>query len=98
MVEYGLQVKDLSGNVILKITDRLTRFVGSLSTGISNGSFTIPNPGNGNVFFAVIPSGENGISAFPPAVSRSGNTISWSFQPNIPSAQRVSSRVTYGVY
>lgn len=99
MAEYGLQVKDIYGRVIVKITDRLTRFVGSFQTGITNGSFNIPNPGNGGVFFVVQPiASAPTYTNKPPEIGLSGNTITWTWVSTVPNAERTAVNILYGIY
>lgn len=99
MADYGLQVKDLAGNVILKITDRLTRLVGSVNTGIANGSLAIPNPGNGAVFFVIQPISGTVLSTnTAPVVTLSGSTLTWTFPAGTANSSRVAALILYGVY
>ena len=96
---YGLEIRNPNnGAVILRITDRLTRVIGSFDTGTQSGSFAVPLLGSGAQTFATI---EPGVTSYPvnqvlPQLAINGNIISWTFDNR--TENRVSCRVTYGVY
>lgn len=98
MAEYGLQIKNLAGQVILRITDRVTRLLGSLETGTNSGSFAVPLPDGGSVFIIVDTTNGSAYSdgAVFPVITISGNVITWTFDNR--TTGRVSLRLTYGIY
>lgn len=80
-MSYGLQVRDNSGNVILSVTERITRllYYGYAYAG-QNGEVTISGiSGIGTVQFA-IPVDSN---KCPHTVYKDGNTIKWEAQSEI---------------
>lgn len=98
-MSYGLQVKNPNnGKVILTVTDRLTRLLGSFDTGKSNGSFNVPALDNSSAFFIAETTNQDPYDyGERPTVSISGNTISWSYyQPGVQTNSEM--RITYGVY
>jgi len=98
MSEYGLRCRNPNnGAIILEITDRLSREVGSVYTGTSPGSFTVPMSIPGDVYFYVS-SGTN--IWLMPEVVLSGRTISWSWAGASGSAvpSRAAATIVYGVY
>lgn len=93
---YGLRQWDANGNLILDISDRITRYVGQFNTGTSNGSF---NTGltEGSIWFSKIfftDAGRLGASA---DVFVSGNTITWNFDAVLNGYQQ-NCLILYGVY
>jgi hypothetical protein len=97
----GLQVFDAGGTVVLDVTDRLTRVLGSFSTGTTSGSITDNNLASGTPWFvaAMSPSQfDNGYAAptvgAPYAISFTSNSISWTFG----TGTATSIQITYGVF
>lgn len=92
MADYGLIIRDPStGNVLLSLTNRITRMVGIQSTGAGAGSIQVPSSISGDVWYApfVFPP----IAIFQtqtPKITLSGRTISWTANSNAIFA--------YGVY
>lgn len=77
----GLVLRNIDGSVKLDMTGRISQTTGSVVTGTSNGSATIPAPPAGKTaFFVVVPlvdlSREKGKK---PGVTLSGTTLSWVF-------------------
>lgn len=92
---YGLRVRDSAGNIKVDITDRLTRVVGSQSTGTSAGSLIVS--GQGDVWYTILDAvPTNGSGNMPPQVSLSGNVISWSWPTTSYGVRAVT--IIYGVY
>ncbi|PNQ53659.1 hypothetical protein C1141_20095, partial [Vibrio agarivorans] len=54
-MNFGLRVNDANGNETFSIADRITRYVGTISTGTADGSFDVPPSSSGNDvwFFSV---------------------------------------------
>lgn len=94
---FGLRVRDAeTGNITLEVTDRLTRQLGVIETGVSNGSVTDPGLSLGQPFFVVIDPYSNLWTNYTrPIPSVSGNTLFWNF-PDIYGF-RVSVKILYGV-
>ncbi|MDR5774920.1 MULTISPECIES: hypothetical protein [unclassified Caballeronia] len=91
---YGLRCRDASGNITVDITDRLTRVIGTFSTGGSDGSFTVNV--TGSVWFMVLDDSQYSRTVLAPIVTLSGNTISWTFPSTTYGTRAVT--VMYGVY
>jgi len=102
MATYGLRVRDASGNVLVDISTRILRLVGTVQTGTTNGSITVPDDASGTVFFMLTGqdrSVTNSGYAEIPKVTLSGRTISWTFSGSTtPSSGRISSLIVYGVH
>ncbi|WP_303638827.1 hypothetical protein [Stenotrophomonas tuberculopleuritidis] len=90
----GLIAWDAQGRQILNLTDRLSRIIGDVNTGTSNGSISVPGFSTGDRFVIVLP--VTGIT-LPPAVLSSGTTLAWSFD-SIPAEYRRACTIFYGVY
>jgi hypothetical protein len=94
----GLQVFNSSGVLIVDMTDRLTRTIGEIDTGVSNGSFIDPYLSTGTPWFFTLPSFDGfSVVDAPCSITISGNTISWIFDLS-DGAVASSRKIIYGVY
>jgi len=93
---YGFRARDAAGNITVEYVDRLTRVLGTVETGTSNGSIIIP-PADGTPFYALAGAAGLGVGIIYPTVSLSGRTLSWSFNFGASSWWR-SVTIVYGVY
>lgn len=93
----GLQVWDANGVLTLDITTRLTRLVGSITTGVVDGSYTIPFE-TGSPFIVVMDNSQI-YTRRGPGVWLEGYIIRWAFStsPRAPTP-RVSYTIKYGYY
>jgi len=84
MPDYGLRVKDALGNVVLTITDKITRFRYSnvVSSGVSGNTTLSDISGLSTVEFGIGLDTTVGTDV-PHLVSRSGTTISWAYNDGI---------------
>lgn len=90
----GLQVWDASGNLIADVTEYFGKVLGvaSISAGV-NGSVTNAGFAIGTPFWFL-----TALTSFPaevPNITRSGNTLSWSFVAGQPA---YDCRLVYGVW
>lgn len=94
----GLRIFDAEGNLDVDITTRLTKQLGIISTGVSDGSFNMNNPSLPNSSYWFICLDAFSPSAFnrPPEVNISGSSIIWTFH-GVASGERRSIQVMYGV-
>lgn len=94
---YGLRVWDAAGNLTLDTSTRLGRVLGFVEVS-ANGSLTVPEFDQGQGFARVNTTGNdigpNAQYGWPPSVSISGTTLSWSY----PSTTRGPAIIVYGVY
>lgn len=74
-MSYGLEVYDASGNVILTVTDRITRLLGT-ATFNASGSVTDARFADGTPWWFVQPTTSSGNES--PDITFSGTTLSWS--------------------
>lgn len=92
----GLQCWDANGNLILDVTDRLTRVLGEVYTGTSGSGTIIDNNFlNGTPWYISTPS----VRTYDPQslqVVITGNTLTWSFTQT--NSWQKSHRIMYGVY
>jgi hypothetical protein len=97
----GLRVRDrTTGQVIVEYTDRMTRIVGSFSTGTAAGSVTVDlSLGTGWAAVMEVPPTNPNIANYYryPRVTVTGNIISWDF-PGDSSWTILSCVVLYGVH
>lgn len=92
----GLQCWDASGNMTLDITDRLTRYLGEVYTGTTDGSITDVNLSTGTPWFVMRDTSNfESFNEAPCTLSISGNTISWTFGST---GARTNKKIIYGVY
>lgn len=89
----GLEVYDANGVLVIGITDRLQRVLGSVYTGTGAGSLTVPGFASGVPFYFVRRDGNlDSINTLQPKnVTVQGNTLSWS-------ADGQALTILYGVY
>lgn len=93
----GLQIWDGAGNIQLDVTTRLTRLEGSISTGVSDGSFVMPSS-SGTPFIVVMDNSQV-YNRRGPGVWLDGNVIRWAFSTSIwAPSPRISYTVKYGFY
>jgi len=91
----GLKVWDGAGNVVLDISDRLSRALGSFSVGSnaapSSGSFSVPGLTTGTFWY--IDGAQTVVLGESVRCSVSGSTLSWS-----ATVLSVPHTIHYGVY
>ena len=98
----GLQCWDASGNLVLDVTDRLTRILGEVGTGTTSGSVNDANFATGTPWFFVRDNSpqtfdESGIATnYPCRIWIDGNTLNWEFSTS--TAYPISRNILYGVY
>lgn len=94
----GLRVRDLSGNILVEYTDRLTRIRGAIGTGTVDGSVTIPATGAVGYWFQVRDVAPVDTSSVAASISISANVIRWTFANTPDGATRRSVDIIYGEY
>lgn len=93
----GLRIRDPNtGQVIVDITDRLTKVVGVTSTGTSNGSISPPAFSQGTPFFCVLSPPLDFESYVYPTLYVDGNRIRWEFTDYYLPNESVD--FVYGIY
>ena len=91
----GFQTFDAAGNLLIDITTRLTRLIGSTTiTAGSTGSVTVPDATQGTIWYAFQTANGN---RYTPLISLSSATISWSPRTGFPGGP-VDVIMLYGVY
>lgn len=92
----GLEVYDVSGRPVVRLTDRLGAIVGVFNTGTSAGSVSVPGLARGSPFYVIQTGWSSSVGASNlPQISISGTTVSWSI-PYPGDTQAVT--VYVGVY
>jgi hypothetical protein len=99
----GIQCWDASGNLVVDITSRLSRVIGSAPVGPGNTpSVTDARLAGGAVWFAFQPSqiwGFINMDVSRPIFSVSGNTISWTYSAGAGVNNiQIKGTLFYGVY
>ena len=74
---FGLEVYDTSGNTIFSTSDRLARFLGSVTTNASNGNINIAEFSQGTPFGIFMPTATGDF--FSPRIYFSGTTMFWEY-------------------
>lgn len=91
----GLQTWDAQGNLIIDITTRLSKLVGSVEVN-EPGSIAVAVPDGNELWATLLLHGWPDLSAQNfPSVTISGNVLSWAYAG---SANRVTATMLYGVY
>jgi len=95
----GFRVRNPNtGAIMLDITDRITRTMGTFETGVVDGSFQITDGVGGQAWLSVLSDLAVTSGTATPEVTLSGNTISWSFRQFPWTQGRRSVLVIYGTY
>lgn len=92
----GLETYGPNGATLVSYTSRIGRQLGSLMTGTSNNSVSIPALAQGVAWIATLSPGSGGEIQSTPSISLSGTTISWTFVAGVPGERR-SVKIVYGV-
>lgn len=96
----GVRIRNSdTGKIVLDITDRLTRILGSVNTGTNPGSIVVPEFAQGSpwYYFAGVGRSSPFDNGNKPIVTISGNTLSWAFT-NFSGRTRYADTIIYGLY
>nr|WHT11554.1 module 1 specificity determinant [Pseudomonas aeruginosa]WHT11951.1 module 1 specificity determinant [Pseudomonas aeruginosa] len=94
----GLQIWDANGNLTTDTATRVGTILGSVESGTSPGSISVPDLSLGNPFCYVLTGASVYGDVIPPSVTFSGNTLSWGFYGGGSYTVRVSAKIVYGVF
>lgn len=103
--KQGLRIYDKDGNILLDATSRLTKYLGMLSIGTTDGSYTDDRLQEGEFWFATFKLNDykkcygmtEKFTEFLPEITRQGNTITWKYT-NQDTTYRTGLTIMYGVY
>jgi hypothetical protein len=96
-VTVGLRIRDGAGNITLDVTDRITRQLGTVATGTTNGRFDDARVAGGNAWFHAMSEAYFDSSSVPPRIVLDANGFSWTYQ--LASGQTARPmQVIYGLY
>lgn len=106
--KQGLRIYDKDGNIMLDATSRLTKYLGTLSIGTTDGSYTDSRLQEGEFWYATLKLNEykncyridpetSEFINFLPVITRDGNTIRWNYTDS-DSDFRTGLTIIYGVY
>lgn len=91
----GMQVFDAAGNLLIDVTTRLSRVIGTIGIPAgSSGSIAVPNAGQGAIWYAIYTTGGN---RYTPNISVANGVISWSPRGGFPGGP-VDTSMIYGLY
>jgi hypothetical protein len=93
----GLQCFDDNGNIILDVTDSLTRYLGAIHTNGTNGSIYNAELLSGRLWYEVISDSCYQFSSKPSSIGITlvNGTLSWAYEI---SSNTVPVTIIYGVY
>ena len=101
----GLQCFDEDGDMILDVTNRITKYIGTQYTGTTPGTITVEANGldiwiqSCAVEERAVDGGTMNLADIKiPSITANGNTIIWSWDSSIAEADRVGVTFNYGVY
>ena len=105
MQKQGLRIYDSSGNIMLDATTRLTKYIGTLSIGTTDGSYTDERLQDGEFWYMTLKLNDykkcygmtNKFTEFLPEITREGNTIKWTYKES-DTTYRTGLTIMYGVY
>lgn len=103
--KQGLRIYDKDGNIMLDATSRLTKYLGALSIGTTDGSYTDDRLREGDFWYVTLNLNDykkcygmtNKFTEFLPKITREGNTIKWTYT-NQDTTYRTGLTIMYGVY
>lgn len=103
--KQGLRVYDKDGNIMLDATSRLTKYLGTLSIGTTDGSYIDDRLGEGDFWYMTLKLNDykkcygmtNKFTEFLPKITREGNTIKWTYTES-DATYRTGLTIMYGVY
>lgn len=103
--KQGLRIYDANGNIMLDATSRLTKYIGTLSIGTSDGSYTDDRLQDGEFWYMTLKLNDykkcygmtNKFTEFLPEITREGNTIKWTYTES-DATYRTGLTIMYGVY
>lgn len=98
----GLRIYDpVTQEIMVDLTGRFSKVLGSVETGTSNGSAVLSLSEPGEVFVVAVPLSSRGTHGRAPVYVVNGTIVSWEFYTNgnLPgNLYPVSHRLYYGVY
>lgn len=105
MQKQGLRIYDANGNIMLDATTRFTKYIGTLSIGTSDGSYTDDRLQDGEFWYMTLKLNDykkcygmtNKFTEFLPKITREGNTIKWTYTES-DATYRTGLTIMYGVY
>lgn len=103
--KQGLRIYDKDGNIMLDATSRLTKYLGTLSIGTTDGSYTDERLGEGDFWYVTLKLNDykkcygmkNKFTEFLPEITREGTTIKWTYTES-DTTYRTGLTIMYGVY
>ena len=103
--KQGLRIYDSNGNIMLDATSRLTKYLGTLSIGTTDGSYTDNRLQEGEFWWVTLRLNDykkcygmkNQFTEFLPEITRQGTVITWKYT-NQDTTYRTGLTIMYGVY
>lgn len=103
--KQGLRIYDKDGNIMLDATSRLTKYLGTLSIGTTDGSYTDERLREGDFWYVTLKLNDykkcygmkNKFTEFLPEITREGTTIKWTYTES-DTTYRTGLIIMYGVY
>lgn len=103
--KQGLRIYDKDGNIMLDATSRLTKYLGTLSIGTTDGSYTDNRLQEGEFWWVTLRLNDykkcygmkNQFTEFLPEITRQGTVITWKYT-NQDTTYRTGLTIMYGVY
>ena len=98
----GFETFDGAGNLIISVTDRITKILGTVDTGTSDGSIYVPGFSFGRPWVRGSAYTNGSPNELAAVAYISGNTIIWYFvgpgDTPPPFTVRRNTKLTYGIY
>lgn len=103
--KQGLRIYDSNGDIMLDATSRLTKYLGTLSIGTTDGSYIDDRLGEGDFWYMTLKLNNykkcygmtKKFTEFLPKITREGNTIKWTYTES-DATYRTGLTIMYGVY
>lgn len=97
----GLECFADDGTVLVSITDRVTKILGTVNTNLSNGSLNVADFSKGRPWFRAVAFTTGIANETPATVTRSGNILSWYYPSDStapPNTTFRNTKIIYGIY
>nr|DAE53983.1 MAG TPA: hypothetical protein [Bacteriophage sp.] len=101
----GLQVYDANGNIILDVTDRITKYLGAILINQTDGSITDARVNEGDLWYLYLyaRSHQSGMTNgtyynYGPTLTKGDGVINYAYPSSASSNEKMTVYVLYGVY
>lgn len=88
------ELYEADASLRLDLSKRLFRVLAVVTVGTTDGSVSVPDINQGTMI-VLLPQADD---KFQPSFSKSGTTVSWTYDPSVPTASRAGGTAKIGVW